>query len=214
MTYQPAQTIQAFNDLVTLFISIFATNKAKRLEVVDLFDIEQEKGENLKGYLAMFNNAMSNDSLALRKPSSMEEIRTQAEKYIEAEEDLIHQLEAEHQLGRHRAHARVGDEPVQFNHLKAKRAQILREVYHTQLLDFPPTIKRQLGFEREEWCNFHRTHGHTTKDWPSRSFRSRKRPAEMNSKPGNEPSPPFWGDALDGKIASTRKRHTRVVFIV
>ncbi|RDX76107.1 hypothetical protein CR513_43943, partial [Mucuna pruriens] len=32
-------------------------NSAKRFKVVDLFDIRQAKGENLKSYLARFNNA-------------------------------------------------------------------------------------------------------------------------------------------------------------
>ncbi|RDX92929.1 hypothetical protein CR513_24879, partial [Mucuna pruriens] len=48
----PARTIRTFGDLVILFISHFATNKAKQLEVVNLFNIKQVKGEILKGYLA------------------------------------------------------------------------------------------------------------------------------------------------------------------
>ncbi|RDY06793.1 hypothetical protein CR513_09167, partial [Mucuna pruriens] len=52
----PARTIQSFKDLAFLFISQFATNRAKWLEVVDLFDIRQTKGKNLKSYLARFNN--------------------------------------------------------------------------------------------------------------------------------------------------------------
>ncbi|RDY09595.1 hypothetical protein CR513_06023, partial [Mucuna pruriens] len=53
----PSRTICNFNDLATLFTSQFATNKTKRLEVNDLFDIKQMKGENLKKYLVRFNNA-------------------------------------------------------------------------------------------------------------------------------------------------------------
>ncbi|RDX70826.1 hypothetical protein CR513_49892, partial [Mucuna pruriens] len=75
-----------------------STNKAKWLEVADLFDIKQMNGENLKGYLSRFNNAkvrvnnpdkksfvkafqkgllvgQFSDLLALGRPSSMEEIR-------------------------------------------------------------------------------------------------------------------------------------------
>ncbi|RDX87251.1 hypothetical protein CR513_31312, partial [Mucuna pruriens] len=79
----------------------FAANKVKRLEVVDLFDLRQTKGESLKCYLARFNNATGlrtdqfNNALALRRPSSMEKIRAQAEKHIKAEEDLTDRLEAE-----------------------------------------------------------------------------------------------------------------------
>ncbi|RDX92653.1 hypothetical protein CR513_25183, partial [Mucuna pruriens] len=94
----PTRTIRTFGDLTILFLSLFATNKAKQLEVADLFNIKQAKGENLKGYLAMFNNAtvpvndsdqkffiktfQKGDALALRRLSSMEEIRVRAEKHI------------------------------------------------------------------------------------------------------------------------------------
>ncbi|RDX76983.1 hypothetical protein CR513_42966, partial [Mucuna pruriens] len=47
----PTQTIRTFNNLATLFISQFPANKAKQLEVADLFDIKQMKGENVKGYV-------------------------------------------------------------------------------------------------------------------------------------------------------------------
>ncbi|RDY13194.1 hypothetical protein CR513_01923, partial [Mucuna pruriens] len=36
----------------------FTNNRTKRLEVVDLFDIRQAKGESLKKDMAWFNNAM------------------------------------------------------------------------------------------------------------------------------------------------------------
>ncbi|RDX98176.1 hypothetical protein CR513_18946, partial [Mucuna pruriens] len=116
----PARTIRLFHNLAVLFVSQFAANKVKRLEMADLFDLSQTKGESLKSYLARFNNAtvqvnnsdqkffvkvihkglrvgQFSDALALRQLSSMEEIRRQAEKHIEAEEDLIDQLEAERQ---------------------------------------------------------------------------------------------------------------------
>ncbi|RDX69224.1 hypothetical protein CR513_51686, partial [Mucuna pruriens] len=98
----PTRSIRSFNDLAGSFV--------KRLEVADLFDIKQEKGESLKSYLARFNNAtvrvnnldhkffvkafknglrasQFSDALALRRPSSMKKIRARAEKHIEAKED-------------------------------------------------------------------------------------------------------------------------------
>ncbi|RDY10678.1 hypothetical protein CR513_04770, partial [Mucuna pruriens] len=101
----PTWTIWTFGNLAILFISQFAENKAKRLEVADLFDIKQAKGENLKEYLTRFNNAMIrglragqfSDTLTLRRLSNMEKIRARAEKHTEAEEDLADQLEVEHQ---------------------------------------------------------------------------------------------------------------------
>ncbi|RDX99564.1 hypothetical protein CR513_17354, partial [Mucuna pruriens] len=83
----PSRTIHTFNDLATCFVSQFSTNKAKKLEVADLFDIKQMKGETLKKYLVRFHGTMVqefqkglcvvqfNDSLALRRPASMEEAR-------------------------------------------------------------------------------------------------------------------------------------------
>ncbi|RDX98076.1 hypothetical protein CR513_19057, partial [Mucuna pruriens] len=120
-TQDPHTHLQAFQtqiDLATSFASQFAANKMKRLEVADLFDIRQNKGEALKSYLTRFNNAtvrVSNpdqkifvkafqkglragqfsDSLALRKPLSMKEIRSRVEKHIEVEEDQADRLKAE-----------------------------------------------------------------------------------------------------------------------
>ncbi|RDY04072.1 hypothetical protein CR513_12283, partial [Mucuna pruriens] len=69
----PPRSVRSFNDLAASFTSQFAANKTKRLEVVDLFNIKQNKGETLKSYLARFNShrlkaGQFSDSLALRKP--------------------------------------------------------------------------------------------------------------------------------------------------
>ncbi|RDX65184.1 hypothetical protein CR513_56178, partial [Mucuna pruriens] len=110
--------IRSFSDIATSFASQFVANKVKRLEVAYLFDIRQNKGETLKSYLAQFNNVtirvndldqkffmkafqkglrvgQFNDSMALRKPLSMEETRTRVEKHIKVEEDQADRLEAE-----------------------------------------------------------------------------------------------------------------------
>ncbi|RDX95875.1 hypothetical protein CR513_21534, partial [Mucuna pruriens] len=63
----PSRTIHIFNDLATCFVSQFAANEAKKLEVADLFYIKQMKGENLKRYLF-------SGYLALRRLASMKEI--------------------------------------------------------------------------------------------------------------------------------------------
>ncbi|RDX70822.1 hypothetical protein CR513_49887, partial [Mucuna pruriens] len=114
----PPRSIRSFSDLATSFASQFVTNKMKRLEIANIFDIRQNKGEPLKSYLARFNNTtvkvnnpdqkffvkafqkglragQFSDSLALRKPPSMEEIRTRVEKHIEVKEDQADRLEAE-----------------------------------------------------------------------------------------------------------------------
>ncbi|RDX74378.1 hypothetical protein CR513_45879, partial [Mucuna pruriens] len=58
MATLPPRSIQTFKDLASSFLSQFAANKVKRLEVADLFDIKQAEGESLKKYLACFNNTM------------------------------------------------------------------------------------------------------------------------------------------------------------
>ncbi|RDX61758.1 hypothetical protein CR513_59984, partial [Mucuna pruriens] len=118
MATLPARSIRTFSDLAGSFISQFTANKVKKLEVADLFDIKQSRGESLKSFLALFNNAIVwvddpdqkffmkafqkglrvnpfSDALALRRPSSMEEIRARAEKHIKVEEDQMEQIEAE-----------------------------------------------------------------------------------------------------------------------
>ncbi|RDY07417.1 hypothetical protein CR513_08479, partial [Mucuna pruriens] len=113
-----ARSIQTFSNLAGSFVSQFVANKIKKLQVTDLFDIKQAKGESLKSYLARFNNATVlvddpnqkffmkafqkglrtgpfSDALALKGPTSMEEIRARAEKHVEVEEDQLERREAE-----------------------------------------------------------------------------------------------------------------------
>ncbi|RDX69401.1 hypothetical protein CR513_51488, partial [Mucuna pruriens] len=115
----PPRSIYAFNDLANVFLSQFAANKPKRLEVADLFDIRQAGGESLKSYMARFNDTTVrvddpdqkffvkafqkglrvgpfSDALALQRPTSMEEIRLRAKKHIEMEENRFEKREAEH----------------------------------------------------------------------------------------------------------------------
>ncbi|RDX65006.1 hypothetical protein CR513_56368, partial [Mucuna pruriens] len=115
----PPRSIYTFNDLAGLFLSQFAANKPKCLEVADLFDIKQAGGESLKSYMARFNDATVrvndpdqkflvkafqkglrvgpfSDALALQKPTSMEEICVRAEKHVEMEESRFEKRQAEH----------------------------------------------------------------------------------------------------------------------
>ncbi|RDX83641.1 hypothetical protein CR513_35407, partial [Mucuna pruriens] len=50
-----------------------------------------------------------------------------------------------------------------FTPLNEKKAQILREICHTRLLHFPPPSDGKiLGNNWADWCDFHRTMGHST----------------------------------------------------
>ncbi|RDX85495.1 hypothetical protein CR513_33311, partial [Mucuna pruriens] len=183
--------------------ALFATNKTKHLEVAYLFDIQQNKGEPLKSYLIRFNNAtvrvndldkknfvkafqkglrvgQFNDSLALRKPLTMEEIRARAKKHIEVEEDQVDQLETERQASTHDTRSasqgghrgenkyspKLKDYPLTLTPLREKRAQILRDIYHTHLLKNLKEAKgRNMGANLEEWCEFHSAYDHSTEDY-------------------------------------------------
>ncbi|RDY00529.1 hypothetical protein CR513_16284, partial [Mucuna pruriens] len=118
MATLPTKAIRTFIDLDSAFASQFAANKVKRLEVTNLFDIKQAVGESLKSFLARFNNVIVrvndpdqkifiktfqkglkaspfSDSLALRRPTSMDEIRVRVEKHVEAEEDQAERMKEE-----------------------------------------------------------------------------------------------------------------------
>ncbi|RDX84643.1 hypothetical protein CR513_34276, partial [Mucuna pruriens] len=135
LTTLPPRSIRSFSDIATSFASQFTINKVKHLEVPDLFDIRQNKGETLKSYLARFNNATI--------------------RHIEVEEDHADRLEAERQSGaRDMRLAPQGsprgevkyppkprDYPLTLTPLREKRAQILRDIYHTYLLKYPKEMK-------------------------------------------------------------------------
>ncbi|RDX70211.1 hypothetical protein CR513_50573, partial [Mucuna pruriens] len=201
MTTLPPRSIQTFKDLASSFLSQFAANKVKRLEVADLFDIKQGEGESLKRYLARFNNATVrvddpdqkffvkafqkglragsfSDALALRKPTNMEEIRARAEKHVEVEEDQLErrrsERKAEQKVVKTTNRGKEDKRPMlvkpreigqHFTPLNERRAQIMHEICHTSLLEYPPDARgKTMGKERNSWCDFHRTPGHTTDD--------------------------------------------------
>ncbi|RDX80099.1 hypothetical protein CR513_39387, partial [Mucuna pruriens] len=88
-----SRTIHNFNDLATCFVSQFVINRVKKLEIANLFNIKQMKGENLKRYLTCFNSMMVqglhvgqfSNSMVLRESTNMEEIRAQDKKHIKAQ---------------------------------------------------------------------------------------------------------------------------------
>ncbi|RDX87783.1 hypothetical protein CR513_30703, partial [Mucuna pruriens] len=189
MTTLPARTIRTFNDLASAFASQFAANKAKQLEVADLFDIRQAKEESLKSDLARFNNATVrvndpdqkffiktfqkglraspfSDSLALKRPNSMDEIRARAEKHIEVEEDQAERM-AEERVQTKRNEGRIiaqnadvskrseaAHKDKHFTPLNEKRAQILREICHTRLLRFPPASDGKILGNNQTECQY------------------------------------------------------------
>ncbi|RDY01551.1 hypothetical protein CR513_15107, partial [Mucuna pruriens] len=135
MATLPPRFIQTFKDLANSFVSQFVANKVKKLE---------------KGLRA----GPFSDTLALKKPISMEEIRARVKKHVEMEEDQFEQRKSEQGSNRkdtrhlakakedkHPMLARTNEHTLHFTPLTEKRTQILREIYHTTLLEFPQGTK-------------------------------------------------------------------------
>ncbi|RDY06098.1 hypothetical protein CR513_09969, partial [Mucuna pruriens] len=151
MATLPPRSIQTFKDLASSFLSEFAVNKVKRLEIADLFDIRQTEGESLKNYLARFNNATKglragpfSDALALRKPVNMEEDqykRWRSERRAELKE--VRQT-AKAREDKRPMLARVNEQAQRFTPLIEKRAQMMHEICHTSLLEYPMEAKGKL----------------------------------------------------------------------
>ncbi|RDX75753.1 hypothetical protein CR513_44334, partial [Mucuna pruriens] len=228
------RSIKTFGDLATSFASQFAANKTKLLEVVDLFDIKQRKGKTLKNYLACFNNAsirvndpdhkffvkafqkglragQFSNSLALRKPLIMEEIRAYAEKHIEVEEDQTDRLEVEKQSrkgdtqptqkGENRYPNNPKDYPLM---LTPPTTQILHEIYHTNLLKYPRDVKgRQLGPNKQEciWP-LHRRFSESARGDPEANIGGTLGPKEAKH-------PRKTAEDRRGRSRSPQRRNTR-----
>ncbi|RDX88956.1 hypothetical protein CR513_29377, partial [Mucuna pruriens] len=115
----------------------------------------------------------------------MEEIRVRAEKHVEMEESRFDKREAEHlnkegwsrptrersllidgrDLHRRQGPDRRHEIPPKFTPLKEKKAHIMREICHTRLLNFSQAAGgKQMGRNRREWYDFHRTNGHSTEE--------------------------------------------------
>ncbi|RDX82835.1 hypothetical protein CR513_36329, partial [Mucuna pruriens] len=108
----------------------------------------------------------------------MEEKRARAEKHVDMEEDQYErrksERKAEQKATKVSSKVKEDKRPMlvkpreqtqDFTPLNEKRTQIMHEICHTSLLDYPPEARgKVIGKERNSWCDFHRAFGHTTED--------------------------------------------------
>ncbi|RDY06923.1 hypothetical protein CR513_09027, partial [Mucuna pruriens] len=138
------QSIKTFGDLETSFASQFAANKMKRLEVADLL------------------RAWKRSEPEQRSTLRWRRIRSTGWRLRGSREQ-----ETLDRLRRKRTNTRRNQKeyPPILTLLREKRAQILREIYHTNLLKYPKNTKgRRMVANTHEECEFHRAYGHSTEN--------------------------------------------------
>ncbi|RDX75242.1 hypothetical protein CR513_44908, partial [Mucuna pruriens] len=201
--YISGRTIHTFNDLATGFMFQFATNKAKKLEVANLFDIKQAKGESLKKYLTRFNSATVQRKAVQRLPcfektNQHGRIKTQSEKHIKA--PLFLNKGGQGPPGKTNPQREGNYKPkadvTQFTPVRVGRSQILREVHTTKN---SKTLKSQIEKLIRE--------GHLSR------FVQTQRDAEAR---GHNYSRPNQVKALDEDRMTTseKKRYVRLVITI
>ncbi|RDX84099.1 hypothetical protein CR513_34908, partial [Mucuna pruriens] len=160
----PSRSIRSFSDLATSFSSQFAANKTKHLEVADLFDIWQGKGESSKDFQKGLRARQFSDSLALRKPLSMEEIRTRSKSILKWRKTKPIGSRPKGNLATTRGrHHKAATKEKTSTH--PNRKTTLSHSPRARQKGYPKEAKgRRMGANKQKWYEFNKAYGHSTED--------------------------------------------------
>ncbi|XP_020235085.1 uncharacterized protein LOC109814955 [Cajanus cajan] len=189
----PDRSITDFDVFSRLFMAQFAANKKKPPITSNLFDLKQQREESLKDFLQRFNEvalriASLDERIAviafhkgLRSGAfdiALEKANwgsnKEGNKHLRVRSDWNkrrdHYVAKEGNCrqadygGRAKGEWTRSNEQEKFTPLNVPRRHILHDVNNTSLFEFLATTDRQLGPYKTDWCEFHRTHGHTTEN--------------------------------------------------
>nr|KYP65652.1 hypothetical protein KK1_011905 [Cajanus cajan] len=116
--------------------------------------------------------------------------------------------------GRVRGEWTRSNDEEKFTPLNVPRRQIFHDVNSTSLFEFPAATERQLGPFKIDWCEFHRTHGHSNENCFFLGRQIERLINEGRLKQFVARKQEGGGFAGGGTTSATRKGYTRSVLTV
>ncbi|XP_022853592.1 uncharacterized protein LOC111375032 [Olea europaea var. sylvestris] len=154
-TFEP-NSITSFSDLADKFSAFFVNSKRIRKTAAFLMQLRQEQNETLRNFMTRceaFKMSLSKTPL-----TSVIDLLTRAEKYINMEETIFPRKDAtpSTKLEHRRPHDLIFIKIV-------LKSNILMEIKDMKELKWPSRMKSLLkSRDKNEYCEFHRDHEHTT----------------------------------------------------
>ncbi|GAU29723.1 hypothetical protein TSUD_264590 [Trifolium subterraneum] len=228
----PKNSIASYTNFHKKFIHQFAGSKHVQVTATSLFGIRQGHNENLREYLARFNEATIqvsnpnqemfvaavqnglkvghfNESLAQKPASTMQEIMKRAECYIKGEES---NAEKRGRDSREKPSSRRS--PERYHRRNNQRSGRYEDKGRLARLPPAPDNNARMGPNENAWCHYHRAKGHDTeKCYQLKDLIEKSPPRE-----GDEKEPKriavntiAGGFAGGGESRATRKRYLRKI---
>ncbi|GAU24437.1 hypothetical protein TSUD_364210 [Trifolium subterraneum] len=206
----PRNSIASYTYFHKKFIHQFAGSKHVQVTSTSLFGIRQGHNENLREYLARFNEATIqvsnpnqemfvaavqnglkvghlNESLAQKPGSTMQEVMKMEECYIKGEES-----NAEKRCRDSREKPSSRRSPERYHKRNNQRSGRYEDKGRLARLPPAPDNNARMGPNENAWCHYHRVKGHDTEKCYCRRIRERRRVQSsqkaipQEDHPGNE----------------------------